>query len=78
MAEVYVRPRNKVEWRERMWDHAAGAAIVTEAGGRVTDLDGEPLDFTAGPTLQRNRGVLATNGAVHDLALEALASADPA
>jgi HAL2 family 3'(2'),5'-bisphosphate nucleotidase len=72
LAEVYVRPRNRVEWRERMWDHAAGAAIVAEAGGTVTDLDGEPLDFTAGHTLQRNRGVLATNGPLHERALEVL------
>jgi len=26
-----------------VWDHAAGAVLVAEAGGRVTDLDGEPL-----------------------------------
>ena len=76
MAEVYVRPRNRPEWRERMWDHAAGAAIVTEAGGTVTDLDGSPLDFDAGPTLERNRGVLATNGPLHDRVLEALALAE--
>lgn len=40
------------------WDVAAGALIVQEAGGRVTDMDGGPL------TLDAPR-VLATNGLIH-------------
>ena len=46
-------------------DIAACAAIVTEAGGRFTDLNGAPiaLDSTS---------VLATNGCLHDLVLQAL------
>jgi len=31
-----------------LWDYAAGALIVTEAGGRVTRLDGAPLAFARG------------------------------
>ena len=77
-AEVYVRPRNRPDFRERVWDHAAGAAIVTAAGGRVTDLDGRELDFSLGPRLEENRGVLATNGPVHDDVLEVLARIDGA
>jgi len=73
LAEVYLRPRSRPDYRENIWDHAAGVAVVTEAGGTVTDLDGAPLDFTKGPKLVDNRGVLATNGAVHDLVLESLA-----
>ena len=76
MAEVYLRPRSRPDYRENIWDHAAGVAVVTEAGGRVTDVDGAPLDFTRGPKLVDNRGVLATNGAVHDLIVEALAEAE--
>lgn len=75
-AEVYLRPRNRPDYRERVWDHAAGVAVVTAAGGRVTDLDGRPLDFSHGPRLQQNRGVLASNGLVHDDVLEAIASAE--
>ncbi|MCG3135963.1 MAG: Fructose-1,6-bisphosphatase/inositol-1-monophosphatase [Planctomycetes bacterium] len=41
------------------WDVAGGAALVTAAGGRVTDMTGGP-DFIFG------RHVLATNGRVHD------------
>jgi 3'(2'), 5'-bisphosphate nucleotidase len=73
LAETYIRPRNREDWRERVWDHAAGAAIVTGAGGRVSDLDGHRLDFALGRTLDQNRGVLVTNGLVHDLVLGALA-----
>lgn len=53
------------------WDLAAGWLLVAEAGGRVTDLRGEPADLFVGDTL-------ATNGALHGemamLAREALAS----
>ena len=75
MAEVYLRPRSRPDYRDCIWDHAAGAAVVEAAGGRVTDLDGRPLDFTLGARLEANRGVLVSNGRVHDLVLEALAAA---
>lgn len=64
---------DKPDYRERIWDHAAGSIIVEEAGGRVTDLDGRPLDFTTGRTLERNRGLVVSNGHLHDMALEVLA-----
>ncbi|HKA56661.1 MAG TPA: 3'(2'),5'-bisphosphate nucleotidase [Candidatus Binatia bacterium] len=56
-------------YREKIWDQAAGSLIVEEAGGRVSDLEGQPLDFTAGRTLARNRGLLASNGYLHAVAL---------
>jgi 3'(2'), 5'-bisphosphate nucleotidase len=74
MAEVYLRPRARPEYRDCVWDHAAGTAIVEAAGGRVTDLDGRPLDFSLGSRLEANRGVLVTNGRLHDRVLEALAA----
>lgn len=58
--------------REQIWDQAAGALLVEEAGGRVTDLEGRPLDFGAGRRLDRNFGVLATNGRLHEAALATL------
>jgi myo-inositol-1(or 4)-monophosphatase len=42
----------------RVWDVAAGAAIVSEAGGRVTDFDGAPWNA-------RSKTLLASNGRVH-------------
>src|SRR5579875_3469131 len=50
----------------KAWDFAAGALLVEEAGGRVTDLRGRPLDLDAGR-------LLATNGVVHDSVLAVLA-----
>lgn len=61
------------DYREKVWDQAAGSIVVEEAGGRITDLHGSPLDFTAGRTLARNRGLLASNGLLHAAALAALA-----
>jgi 3'(2'), 5'-bisphosphate nucleotidase len=62
----------KLDYRERIWDQAAGSIVVEEAGGRVTDLDGRTLDFSRGRTLAGNRGVVASNGELHDAALAAL------
>ena len=59
-------------YRERIWDQAAGSICVEEAGGKVTDLDGQPLDFSHGRTLATNRGVLGTNGQLHDALLAGL------
>jgi 3'(2'), 5'-bisphosphate nucleotidase len=64
----------KPDYRECIWDQAAGSLIVEEAGGRVTDLDGRPLDFSRGTRLEANRGLCATNGALHEAMLSALAA----
>ncbi|MBY0279719.1 3'(2'),5'-bisphosphate nucleotidase [Candidatus Binatia bacterium] len=63
---------SKPDYRERIWDQAAGSIVVEEAGGRVTDLDGKTLDFSRGRTLAANRGIVASNGVLHDAALAAL------
>lgn len=47
------------------WDAAAASLIVQEAGGRVTDLDGNERDYS-----QWGKGILMTNGHVHDALLE--------
>jgi 3'(2'), 5'-bisphosphate nucleotidase len=63
---------SRPDYREKIWDQAAGSIAVEEAGGRVTDLDGKPLDFSHGRTLAQNRGIVATNGHLHDAVLAAL------
>ncbi len=50
----------------KLWDLAGPALLVTEAGGRVTDLQGNAWDRKARP-------LLATNGLVHDTVLPLLA-----
>jgi 3'(2'), 5'-bisphosphate nucleotidase len=61
------------DYTEKIWDHAAGSLIVEESGGRVTDLKGMELDFTRGRLLEGNIGVVASNGILHDVSLNALA-----
>jgi 3'(2'), 5'-bisphosphate nucleotidase len=63
---------SRPDYREKIWDQAAGSIVVTEAGGRITDLDGRPLDFSHGRTLAKNRGILATNGYLHEAILTGL------
>ena len=60
---------SRPDYREKIWDQAAGSIVIEEAGGRITDLDGKPLDFSHGRTLAKNRGILATNGHLHDAVL---------
>ena len=49
------------------WDFAAGALLVEEAGGRVTDLRGGRLDL-------HGRQILATNGRIHEAVVAVLAT----
>jgi len=73
-ADIYMRLPTRADYVERIWDHAAGALVVTEAGGRATDVDGKALDFNHGPGLEHNRGVIVTNNKLHDAVLAALES----
>ncbi len=63
-------------YQEKIWDHAAGWCVVVEAGGRVSDLHGVPLNFSRGSTLSENTGVVATNSHVHDAVIEAVRKVD--
>jgi 3'(2'), 5'-bisphosphate nucleotidase len=66
-------PAEWPEKRENTWDHAAGAIVVEEAGGRVTDMYGQPLDFSFGTKLVNNQGIIASNGVIHEAVLAAVA-----
>lgn len=71
-ADIYLRLPTRADYEEKIWDHAAGALVVEEAGGTVTDITGAPLDFTQGRTLSRNKGIIATNGTLHPVVLAAI------
>ncbi len=62
----------QMNYKEKIWDQAAGSLVLEEAGGQITDLDGRPLDFTNGRSLLHNRGILASNSKLHAAALQAL------
>ncbi|MDO4569830.1 MAG: 3'(2'),5'-bisphosphate nucleotidase [Planctomycetia bacterium] len=59
-------------YKEKIWDQAAGSIVLEEAGGKITDLDGVDLDFSQGFELTKNRGVCASNGLLHDETLRAI------
>ena len=68
MALCYVAAGRLDGYVERyigQWDYMAGALIVKEAGGRVTDYDGQ-ADFTQG------NSVVATNSVIHQDMLDAV------
>ncbi len=71
-ADIYLRLPTRPGYVEKIWDHAAGMLVVTEAGGVVTDVAGTPLEFSHGPLLQNNRGVVVSNGPLHADVLAAL------
>jgi 3'(2'), 5'-bisphosphate nucleotidase len=63
---IHLSPRTK------QWDTCAPELILTEAGGRVTDLFGYPLNYNV-PDVQNRNGLVASNGAAHDQIIETLA-----
>jgi 3'(2'), 5'-bisphosphate nucleotidase len=63
---------SRPDYREKIWDQAAGSIVLEEAGGKITDLFGKDLDFRTGRSLTNNRGILASNGLLHPAALSAL------
>ena len=71
-AEIYLRLPTSADYREKIWDHAAGALIVAEAGGVVSDIHGRPLEFRHGRELVANRGVIVSNGWIHARVIKAI------
>jgi 3'(2'), 5'-bisphosphate nucleotidase len=60
VCDIYIHPSP----RTKIWDTCGPQVILEEAGGRLTDLFGMPLDY-ASADLQNHNGILATNGTAH-------------
>ena len=58
--------------RTKQWDTCAPQLILTEAGGRLTDLFGRPLNYNV-PDVNNRNGLVASNGVSHGLIIETLA-----
>ena len=62
---IHLSPRTK------QWDTCAPEILLTEAGGRFTDLFGEPIRYNL-PDIQNHNGIVATNGHAHGFIIERL------
>ncbi len=65
--DLYVNPASHAS----LWDTCGPEAILAEAGGRISDLDGAPLDYL-GASPRHTRGLVASNGRLHGAVLEKL------
>jgi len=71
-ADAYLRLPTRADYVENIWDHAAGMLVAAEAGAKITDIDGRPLDFSCGKGLVRNRGVVCASRRFHGQIIEAI------
>lgn len=55
----------------KQWDTCAPQIILEEAGGRLSDLFGQPLRYN-GVRVDNRNGIVATNGAAHEMVIENL------
>ena len=51
--------------KSKRWDTLGPQVILHEAGGRLTDARGQPIDYRA-EELANTEGLIASNGALHD------------
>ncbi|MFM7131422.1 MAG: inositol monophosphatase family protein [Isosphaeraceae bacterium] len=79
-ADIYLRLPTSSTYREAIWDHAAGVLIVEEAGGRVSDIYGQPLAWNDQRSWHDNHrfpqahGIVVTNSRIHHDVIEAIRS----
>lgn len=76
LADIYLRLPKSLEYKEKIWDHAAGYLIVKKAGGEVTDTLGRKIDFTTPPLLMNDLGVVASGRLDHQKLIEAVKASE--
>ena len=64
-AEAYITTTNKM----KEWDSAASYCIISEAGGKMTDMLGDDITYNNKDVYHKN-GILVTNGLIHDKIVE--------
>ena len=64
-AEAYITTTNKM----KEWDSAASYCIITEAGGRMTDMLGNDITYN-NKIVNHQNGILVTNGLIHNKIVE--------
>lgn len=60
-AEAYITTTNKM----KEWDSAASYCIINEAGGKMTDMEGNDITYN-NKIVNHKNGILVTNGLIHE------------
>ena len=69
-ADLYTNTGLGKSWE---WDACAGDIILSEAGGTMTDLDGNPMSYNK-DVPKNMRGIIASSGTIHEKAVRTMAS----
>ena len=64
-AEIYFTTTNKI----KHWDTCASNCLIAEAGGKMTDMSGQPLKYNTENVVHQN-GILVTNNIIHQNIVE--------
>ena len=70
-ADVYLTTTNKMS----QWDTCASNCIISEAGGKMTDISGHDLIYNT-ETVKHENGLLVTNGFVHEKTVSKISELD--
>ncbi|KAI0115428.1 carbohydrate phosphatase [Daldinia grandis] len=54
----------------KIWDHAGAMLLFEEVGGKITDIDGKPIDLGVGRTMSANHGFVAAPKEFHATVLK--------
>jgi len=71
-SELYIKPMNML--RSFTWDFLPGELLVKEAGGMITDIKGNPIQYVDDKCKITAPGLIASNGIRHEELLSALKS----
>lgn len=65
-ADVYYRPLDNfpTAYREKIWDHAPGVAILRADGGEARDFTGHPICFHYSPFIECKGGIVASRDGI--------------
>ena len=70
-AEIYLTTTNKM----KQWDTCASNCIISEAGGKMTDISGKEMVYNT-ESVHHENGILVTNGLIHQDALDTISRLD--
>lgn len=68
-SNVCIRIFKRRAYHSCIWDHAGGHLIFEECGGKITDIDGNDIDFSKGRRLFANYGLVCAPSNLHGLVL---------